>query len=385
MTGDMSGDVYTSRLAYRAAMISPGIEMHAVGGGNLGAAVECAGGTWVADSTAYSKIGIYSSIPHLLKGKLFQKQLCSYISSHRIDLAVLCDWGAANCRQLSFLKKKGIPVLYYFPPGSWRRKGRLGSDVVRYATRIATPFSWSAERFKKENCQAEWVGHPALESFSGDCKRADLRLEFGVNDEEHLVALFPGSRVSEIRALAPRLAAASRLIRNRVRVKFVVPVPGAAMMDVVRPYFPEALCVVGRTRDVLTAGDVAVVKTGTATLEAAVSGTPQVAVYDFGWIGRLEWLLLWMWKKIPFVAMPNIILQRKAVPELLGLACTPEAIATEVLSLLENREKREKMRLDYREIRKLLGEQLPYGATDRTVNIILEMLGENALKQPCEG
>ena len=93
------------------------------------------------------------------------------------------------------------------------------------------------------------------------------------------------------------------------------------------------------------------------------------------WIGRIEWLLLWMWKKnIPFIAMPNMILQRQAVPELLGLDCTPEKIAKAVAQLLDDEPVRAKMAEDYREIRERLGAALPKSATERTAEILEEML-----------
>jgi len=114
---------------------------------------------------------------------------------------------------------------------------------------------------------------------------------------------------------------------------------------------------------------------GSATLEAAVAGAPQVAVYDFGWACRLEWALLWMWKRIPFIAMPNIILQRPLVPEILGLECTPAMIAAKVEELLHHARAREAMEEGYREIREKLGSGLPKGATKRTVEILEEMLG----------
>jgi lipid-A-disaccharide synthase len=120
--------------------------------------------------------------------------------------------------------------------------------------------------------------------------------------------------------------------------------------------------------------DAAVVKTGTSTLEAAVIGAPQIAVYDFGWIMRLEWVLLWMWKRIPFVAMPNIILERMAVPELLGPDSRPEAILIALKELLNNEVTRGRMQEDYREIRRLLGSKLEKPATLRVAEIIDEML-----------
>jgi lipid-A-disaccharide synthase len=242
--------------------------------------------------------------------------------------------------------------------------------------RVATPFEWSATKLAAAGCRADWVGHPLLESKSGPGSRELLRREFGVEPNEKLVALLPGSRVSEIRVLSPRLAAAARILARERPMKFIVPVP-APLVQKARAYFPPDIKIlVGRATDVLLACDAAVVKTGSATLEAAVAGAPQVTVYDLGWTARIEWLLLWMWKRIPFIAMPNIILQRMLVPELLGLNCRPEAIAAGVSRLLRSDEDRRLMEAGYGEIRTHLGGNLPHGATERTVEILEEMLGE---------
>jgi lipid-A-disaccharide synthase len=376
IAGDMSGDIYTARLASSLAKDHPQMILHAIGGEQLGSAIKGTGGTWLADTTGYGTMGIYSTLPNYLLGKSAQKKMRSFVNENPIDLVVLCDWGGANCRQLSFFHKAGIPVLYYFPPGSYRRNGHPGRDIVRFATRVATPFRWSAERLVDAGCSAEWVGHPILESTQKESDREDLRQEFEVGPCEKLIALLPGSRISEIRVLAPRLAETARILSREPGMKFIVPIP-ESLKDEVNSFFPPSVRIVlNRTADALTASDAAVVKTGTATLEAAVIGTPQVAIYDFGWIGRIEWLLLWMWKKIPFIAMPNIILQRLAVEELLGLSCRAEAIAAALKKLLENDGPRKTLTFDYASIRKHLGEDLPRFATVRTVEIILEMLAE---------
>jgi len=374
IAGDMSGDIYTARLAKRLSETHPDLILHAIGGRNLGDAIKGSRGAWLADTTNCSMIGLYSTLPVYLRGKMCQMKMRRFVRANPVDLVVLCDWGGANCRQLSFFAKEGIPTLYYFPPGSWKRNGHPGRDIVRFATRVATPFRWSAERLAAAGCQADWVGHPILELTPKAIDREDLRKEFGVGPGEKLIALLPGSRISEIRILAPRLAETARILSGEPDLKFIVPIP-ESLTDEVSSHFPSSVRIVAnRTADALAAADVAVVKTGTATLEAAVIGTPQVAVYDFGWIGRIEWLLLWMWKKIPFIAMPNIILQRMVVPELLGLACTSEAIASEVLILLENRTERVRMLKDYGEITKCLGTKLPFSATEHTAKMILAML-----------
>jgi lipid-A-disaccharide synthase len=203
-----------------------------------------------------------------------------------------------------------------------------------------------------------------------------LRSNFGTESDEKLVALLPGSRRSEIRVLAPRIAKAAALVRARTPVRFVAAVPKELLAEA-RSYLPPEIRVTSDcSMELLQAADAAVVKTGTATLEAALTDTPQVAVYDASVVGRFEWYLLWAWRRIPFIAMPNIILQRKVDPEFIGLNCRPEKIARELIELLDNDRRREKMQSEYALIRQALGSDLLVAPTERTAQIVEEMLDE---------
>lgn len=375
LAGDLSGDTHAARLARRLAERHPDFTLHALGGRQLGGVVAPTGGTWIGDTTNCSAIGLCSVMKIYLWARWLSFKMRRFVRSHRVDVVVLCDWGGFNCRQLNFFNKACVPILYYFPPRSWQRTGTVGLQFASKVRRVATPFEWSAARLAGVGCQADWVGHPLLETMPERGRRERLRVEFGVEKDERLIALLPGSRPSEIRVLAPRLAATVKLLGGGGGWKFVVPVPGP-LLEKARRYFPDSVQIVaGRATDALQACDAAVVKMGSATLEAAVMGAPQVAVYDLGWAARIEWMLLWFWQKIPFIAMPNIILQRKAVPELLGLNCKPGIIAEGVRRLLENPDERNAMLEAYGEIRRNLGVDLPFSATERTCEIVEEMLG----------
>jgi lipid-A-disaccharide synthase len=298
---------------------------------------------------------------------------------------VLCDWGYFNCAQLKFLRKRNIPVLYYFPPRSWQRHGNAGLGIVPLVDRVATPFDWSARRLISAGCDAEWVGHPLLESRPTPAKRLALRREFGVRGDEKLIALLPGSRIPEINVLAPRVAEAAQILRLKGKTQFVATVSPDLVQRTARALPAWVKVVGGRSADALAACDAAIVKTGTATLEATVLNAPQVAIYDFDWVRRAEWIALWAWKRIPFIAMPNIILQRMAIPELLGFDCNGKAIAEAVSELLENDIRRHRMLADYDEIRQQLGSELPGTATQRAASIIEEMLGGPAMEVAADG
>ena len=376
IAGDVSGDINTARLAKTLLERNPDWTLYAVGGPHLGGEVtKSPGGLLIGDASDLSGIGIYSSLKMYPRAKMIQMRILRFIREHTINAAVLCDWGAFNCRLLPSLTKAGVPVLYYFPPRSWQRTGSGGLGVVSSVDRVATPFEWSAQRLRAAGCKAEWVGHPMLEVKYSMEKRVALRSEFGVTNSEKLVALLPGSRLSEINCLAPRLATTAEILHKRTGLHCIVPV-SQQRVETVKKHFPGWVKIVtDRTADVLFASDAAVVKSGSATLEAAVIGTPQVVVYDFPWIGKLEWLLLWMWKRnIPYIAMPNVILQRMAVQELLGLDCRPESIASAVAELLEDKTKRDRMAEDYQQIRQHLGAFLSKPATLRTAEIVEELL-----------
>jgi lipid-A-disaccharide synthase len=270
----------------------------------------------------------------------------------------------------------GIPTLYYFPPRSWQRTGSPGLGIVPHVTRVATPFQWSAERLREAGACAEWVGHPSLENVPTQKERAALRRNFNIEPNEKLVALLPGSRGSEIRTLASRMAEAGSLVNATTPVQLIAVVP-RELAGEARSHLPPSIrVVVDCAMDLLLAADAAIVKTGTATLEAALADTPQVAIYDASVAGRIEWCLLWAWKQIPFIAMPNIILQREVVPELIGLNCHPKKIAQALIRILKDEPARGKMLRDYAAIREALGSELPMRPTERTAQIVEEMLDE---------
>ncbi len=374
IAGDLSGNANTTRLAECLVARHPGVVVHALGGPSLGKIARESGGTWIGDTTNCSAIGISSVIPIYARAKWMSVRMQRFVRKHGVDVVVLCDWGGFNCRQLEFFNSVGIPILYYFPPRSWQQSGKAGLAIAPHVTRVATPFPWSAERLKAAGCRADWVGHPLLETAMAPSQREKLRAEFGVEPGESLIALLPGSRKPEVRVLGPRMAKAAEILAKDPRRKFVVPVP-EPLLERARKVFPSSfLLLPGRSADALLAADAAIVKMGSATLEAAVLGAPQIAAYDFGWASRLEWLLLWSWKKIPFIAMPNIILQRELVPEMLGMKCQPEAMAMAVENLLSNPEAKQTMENGYQEIRRQLGSELPEGATVATMNILEEML-----------
>ncbi len=224
--GDVSGDVHTAALARHLLARDPARTLHALGGARLREVIaQSPGGEFLGDTTNCSAIGIPSAVRVYFRCRQLGQRLRQFLQDHRIDVAVLCDWGAFNGRVLPELHALGIPVLYYFPPSSWRRRGSAGLRIAPHVSRVATPFEWSAERLRAAGCRAEWVGHPALENSAGGNERATLRRQFGIREDEQLVALLPGSRPSEIRLLGPRMARAAEMVEADGPLRFMAAVP----------------------------------------------------------------------------------------------------------------------------------------------------------------
>jgi lipid-A-disaccharide synthase len=385
LAGDVSGDVHAAALGRTLLEQDPSVTVHALGGRRLREVVAQSGnGCFLADTTNRSAIGLLSSLQIYFKCRKLRDRLWEFVDAHHIDLAILCDWGAFNSRVLPGFHARGIRTLYYFPPRSWQRSGPQGLGIVPYATRVATPFEWSAERLRKAGANAEWVGHASIDTVPAADERPALRRQFGVSPNEKLIALLPGSRLTEIRAMAKRMAGAAAIVREKLPSKFIAVTP-PELANEARKYLPDSIRIVTEcAKELLRASDAAIVKTGTGTLEAVLAGAPQVTMYDVSPIGRLEWLILWAWRWVPFIAMPNIILQREVVPELIGIECQPRRIANALMPLLMDDTVRARIRRDYKLIHRALGSELPRSPTERTAEIVQEMLSETTRRAELE-
>lgn len=373
--GDLSGNIHAARVARCLRARHPNWQLYALGDAHL----EAAGARIIGDTSHLGVIGFASAMAVLPRSLLLRRKLDRFLQSTSIDAALLCDWGGFNMRLLPALQRAGIPSLYYFPPRSWQKTGRLRLDVAQMATQIATPFQWSARQLQAAGAKAEWVGHPLLEiveEVRQKYSRSSLRAEFGAREGELLIAILPGSRKSELQLLSPHLAGAIALLQKRFpseKLRFVVAVPRGAAQQV-RAHFPDMPVHEECSTKVLLACDAAFVKSGTITLEAAVCDAPQIVFYDVSPIVHAQIRLTGLDKKIPFVAMPNIILGRMAVPELLGARCRAPELAEAMSGLLADDKLRQTMRQEYSHIRAALGVNLTETATERTADLLEEML-----------
>lgn len=352
--GEQSGDVLAAALAERLFALRPEAEISGVGGRKLAVS----GAQIVSDSSTWGAMGLVQSLRIVPEAFAGRERLKRHLASGPPGLFVPIDFGFMNIHVAKFAKARGWKVLYFSPPGSWR-KDRQGADLPECTDAIVTPFSWSAEILQRMGARAYWFGHPIKELV------ARRRSEAG---ERTTIAVLPGSRRGEVESLAPILAEAlsTSSLPSEVAVASNIDADWLQHRWRCEAYHPKLI--LGDTVSVLSRARAGVVCSGTATLEAALCRCPQVVVYRVGLSVVIEARILGVRPR--FISQPNILLERDAVPELMQDKVNPENIRRHLEPLLEEGPARAAQLAAYDEIDAILGGD---DAITRTAELAVEL------------
>lgn len=324
--GEASGDLLAAGVVRALAGVAPGVRAYGMGGDQCRAA----GVETVLDCSQIAVMGIAEVVPALPRVFAALWRLTRLARERRPSAALLVDAPDFNLRLAPRLRALGVPVVGYVSPTVWAwragRVRRVARDLAALCCVLPfEPAFYEARGYAK----ATYVGHPLLD--------APASRPLSESARPPRLALLPGSRRQEVRRLAPRLAAAAaRLVAERPSLDVVAPVASGLEVAWVAAQFARGglvpRCVCEPARDVLAASDAAVVASGTATLEAALAGTPHVVVYA---VSPLTWAVARLFVRTPFVGLPNLVAGRAVVPELLQRDCNEARIAREVAPLLD--------------------------------------------------
>ncbi|HZY60344.1 MAG TPA: lipid-A-disaccharide synthase [Candidatus Binataceae bacterium] len=380
VAGDVSGDQNGGRLARALLDLEPGMRLVGTGGAGMRR-----GGVEVAvDSTGVSTIGPPDSLQAVRSILRVWNGTRSLVRTTRPDLAVLIDAEGFNVMLARWLRARGVPVVFFFPPQVWLWGRWRLSRIVPLAARVLSAFREEAELYRKGGANSVWVGHPLSDVVRVSEDPAAAMRRIGLASDRPLVVLMPGSRRQEIRDLCGPIMGAAKLLQQRdPMLQFAIPLATedlrAELEAWVRRselrstviYSPESYAVLSRAKVVLQCS-------GTATLEAGLLGIPSVIAYRcrplYYSVGRRL-------MRVKFIGMVNILLGEAVQPEFFQKDVDAVHLAGEVWSLLTNETRRRHIQSRLAHLPEVLG---PTGVMDRAARAVMELLGRAGEESPAQ-
>lgn len=376
VAGEASGDAHGASLvkALREAAPQTSLEFF----GATGARMREAGVESIVDTDTLSILGIWevgSILPKFLRALRVLKQAAI---ERRPDAVILIDWPEFNLRLARWLHRRGFRVIYYVSPQVWAWRSYRAHSISRDVDLLLSilPFEkdWYAARGMKE---VEYVGHPLVGNVKPSFDREEFCRRHDLDASQPLITFLPGSRHKElVRILPTMLGAGARISKVRPNIQFVLVIapnrdPAEAEQIISRrevSSLPATLRIIHHeTREALAASDAAAIASGTATLEAALLGTPMVIVYKES---SINWNLLGRLIQVDNYGLVNLVAGREVVTELMQNDLTGERLAAELLSLLDP-ERNQMLREEMKHVSAKLGE---HGASHRSAASILNFL-----------
>ena len=360
IAGEVSGDLHASGLLREFLKIQPGFHCFGVGGNRMKA--EGFDPLFHVEDVAF--LGLSEVVTHLPLIRRMMKTLLRECHRRKPRAVVLIDYPGFNLRFADQLRRepllRDIPILYYISPQVWAWRASRVPKIARLVDRMAVIFDFEVPIYQKAGLKTDFVGHPLLEVTQPTSSKDDFRRRLGVGADDLLLALLPGSRMQEVNRLFPLFLNTYREIsRNFPDIKAAV----GCSPSLKKSYYENLLskCDInsawpfllsGETYDLLAHSDVALVASGTATLETAILGTPMVMAYKVApltyWVGRHL-------VKIPNIALVNVVAGNKVVPEFIQQDATPGRIAAELGNILTDDNRRQRMISDLTKVRQKLG------------------------------
>ena len=314
----------------------------------------------------------FKKLFHLIQ---LRKNLLNQILNQKPDLFIGVDAPDFNFWIERQLKKKGIPVIHYVSPSIWAWRGNRLRKIKKSVDHMLTIFPFEKNIYSKANIQATFVGHPLAEMIPLYSNKKKAQDKLKIIKATKVIALLPGSRQGEVTWHAQLLIDSATEISKRIRdVKFLVPLPTRETYDI----FSKTLfkntheeldiqLLVGHASDAINAADLVIVASGTATLETALYKKPMIVIYK---MSSISWQILKRMRYLPFVSLPNILLNKFIVPELLQSDATSDNISSKAIEILKNTLYRKNLLIQFTKIH----HQLKQNTSDRLSKVILKFI-----------
>ncbi|MRR16107.1 MAG: lipid-A-disaccharide synthase [Deltaproteobacteria bacterium] len=370
VAGEASGDLHGSFLVREMLAINPSLHFYGIGGSKM----KEAGVKFLAPARDIGVVGVTEVFSKL--GTFFQitSKIRKSLDQLKPNLVILIDFPDFNLNIVArAAKKRNIKIFYYISPQVWAwREGRV-RQIKRLVDKMAVILPFEVDFYAAHGFPVTYVGHPLLDTVKTALTKTAARRAFGLDENRTTVGLLPGSRTAEVSRLLPEMMKAAAIISRKIPgVQYILPLADTLEEQAVAALIASSGIAVkivrGRTYDVLASCDLAIVTSGTATLETGLMGVPMVIVYKMSLFSAIVGKLIINPK---YIGLVNIIAGKAVAPELIQLDANGPRIASEALAILLNDNKKQEISRELNRIRQKLGEP---GAPGRAAQIACEMI-----------
>lgn len=371
VAGELSGDQHAAGLVGKLKILCPDYRFFGLGGRNM----KAAGVDISFDLASLAVVGFVEVLKHYPLFKKIFDDILQKTKEEKPDAAILVDYPGFNLRLAKELKKMGIPVIYFISPQVWAWGRERLAFIRKTIGLMLVLFKFEEKLYQDGAFNVKFVGHPLLDTVRPTMSRVEVLDSAGLNKQALTIALLPGSREKEVLNHLPVMLEAARSIhRATPGVQFLIcrssTVARQTLKSIIEKIsidFPYKM-LDNETYNGVFASDLAIVASGTATLETAILNKPMVIIYK---VTLATWILAKLFVKIPDIGLVNVVAGKRIVPELVQFDATPQKIARTALNILNNPSKREKICLELSNLKNTLGSS---GAYERAAEEISKFL-----------
>jgi lipid-A-disaccharide synthase len=372
VAGEPSGDLHASRLAREIKKIDSSVTLTGIGGANMASE----GVELLHRTDELAIIGLSDILRHFKKIKEMFTSFLAKVEEEKPGLVILVDYPGFNLRLAKALKKRGVKILYYISPqiwawGKWRIK-----KIKERVEKILVLFKFEADMYKKADVSVEFVGHPLLDIAKPSCDKDTIRKRLQLDEARKTITLLPGSRKREIDALLPVMVETSRKLYEKSKdIQFIVVRSHNLDEEIFEKYLKELKVpyrVVVNTGselyDYLSVSDLAIVASGTVTLECAIMNIPMIITYK---VTLLNALLMKPFLRTSLIGLVNVLAGKKIVPEFIQYDLTSGNVFREADEILFDPGRSNSIRKELANIKSSLGKE---GASHRAALSAINLL-----------
>jgi lipid-A-disaccharide synthase len=337
VAGEPSGDIHAANVAAemlnRLKGTGTSLELSGTGGAALAALGQVQLAT-VSELAVIGFVGVLKRLPFFLR---LAGRLEAYIAAERPDLILLMDYTGFNLRFAKRINKYRIPVVQFAAPQVWIWRYSRVKTLAKYFDKVLCLLPFEEALLKKESVKAVYIGHPASDTLTVKSPdRKSFCERFNLDPSKPIIAAAPGSRRREVNYLMPMIISAAKTLKaENFPCSFILAKANSVSAEDLAGYMTEGVDIKtadGETPDIFKYADLIWICSGTATLEAAILGTPMIILYK---APKLDVIIIKLFTKLRMIGLPNIIMGREIVPEAIEKRCTTEYLIEKTKELLD--------------------------------------------------